>query len=89
MRVSVEGEVLLDMLALANQGETTPFEARTGDFVYATDLEPVPGQRYTLVTSSWVALPENATRYLGRSDLEFAQLGGITVKGLLVEALNP
>lgn len=89
MRVSVEGEALLDMLALANQGETTPFEARTGDFVYATDLEPVPGQRYTLVTSSWVALSENAIRYLGRSDLEFAQLDGMTVKGLLVEALNP
>lgn len=88
MVAEMDGATLAQILELANQGPDTPLSERTGDFVYASTITPEPGQTYTLVTSSWVALPNNVMGYLGTDDLIFRKLEGVTTKGLLQEALS-
>jgi 5'-nucleotidase/UDP-sugar diphosphatase len=87
MVAEVDGEILQQILARANQGPQTPLEDRAGDFVYATDITPEPGQRYTIVTSSWVALPFNLQGYLGTEAIEFSRVEGVTTKGILAASL--
>lgn len=88
MVTEMEGETLARVLDQANQGPDTPLAERTGDFLYASDLDPQPGETYRVVTSSWVALPFNQGRYLGVEDVEFRQIEGVTTKGLLADALD-
>ena len=87
MRAEVDGETLQAILAIANQDADTPLDMRTGDFVYSTALEPQAGERYVMVTSSWIALPFNVGLYLGVEGIAFEQLPDISVKGLLRQAL--
>lgn len=88
MRAEVDGDTLRSILAIANQGPDTPLEARTGDFVYATELRPDPDETYTVVSSSWVALPFNLQGYLGTEEITFEQIEGVTTKGILAEVLS-
>jgi 2',3'-cyclic-nucleotide 2'-phosphodiesterase (5'-nucleotidase family) len=64
--VEVDGTTLAGLISRANQFEGTAFERRTGEFLVAVHPAEIrSGERYTLVTDSWIR--QNAERYLGLS----------------------
>lgn len=87
MRAEVDADTLRTILARSNQHTDTPVAERTGDFLYASDIEVQDRETYEIVTSSWVALDFNQQRYLG-TEIEFEQVEGVTTKGILTEAMN-
>ena len=87
MRAEVDADTLRTILARSNQHTNTPVGERTGDFLYASDIEVAEGETYDIVTSSWVALDFNQQRYLG-TEISFEQVEGVTTKGILTEAMN-
>jgi 2',3'-cyclic-nucleotide 2'-phosphodiesterase (5'-nucleotidase family) len=88
MQATVDSETLERILQRANQNAYTMLKERTGDFVYTNNIDPEPGEMYTLVTSSWVAMPFNVERYLNTTDIEFTELDGVSLKSLLQQALK-
>ena len=88
MRAEVDAATLRGILARSNQHEDTPLAERTGDFLYASDVEVEDGESYDIVTSSWVSLDFNQERYLGTTEIEFEKVEGVTTKGILTEAMN-
>lgn len=87
MRAEVDAATLRTILRRSNQHTATPVEERTGDFLYASDIEVEDGETYEIVTSSWVALDFNQQRYLG-TEISFAQVEGVTTKGILTEEMG-
>ncbi len=87
MEAEVDASTLRTILGRSNQHTATPFDERTGDFLYASDIEVEDGKTYRIVTSSWVALDFNQQRYLG-TVVSFAQVEGVTTKGILSEAMD-
>lgn len=87
MVAQIDGETLEPILARANQHRLKSIEKRSGDFLYANEIEIDPERTYRLATSAWIADPENQLRYLG-VQLPFDELPDTTTKGLLMEALN-
>lgn len=87
VETEVDGRTLARLLARSNPSRQTPLRDRTGDFVYATRLEPEPEKRYRIATSAWVAMEPNQARYLG-TNLEFQRMEGLTTKGVLEDQLE-
>ena len=87
MHAEVDASTLHTILGRSNQHIETAFEERTGDYLYASDINVEDGETYRIVTSSWVALDFNQQRYLG-TEVSFEQIEGVTTKGLLTEALD-
>jgi redox-sensitive bicupin YhaK (pirin superfamily) len=87
MRAEVDAATLRTILGRSNQHTATPVEERTGDFLYASDIEVEDGESYEIVTSSWVALDFNQQRYLG-TEISFEQVEGVTTKGILTEEMG-
>lgn len=88
MVTEMDGETLAEVLARTDQGPETPLSMRSGDFLYASEVEPRAGETYRVVTSGWVALPMNQATYLGIEGVDFEPLEGVTTKGILAEALR-
>jgi hypothetical protein len=88
MRAEVDARTLRGILELSNQHAGTRLEERTGDFLYATEIDVRDGETYEIVTSSWVALDFNRKRYLGTTDIDFEKVEGVTTKGILTDAMN-
>ncbi len=84
----VTGAQLQAWLAAANQNETTPFEARRGEFLFAASRlnEILPQQRYRIATTDWGA--RNRLRYFGSAELAFAERPELRVKTIVAEALS-
>lgn len=89
VQAQIDAQTLEGLLRLANQDQGKPFEERTGDFVYATQLKPEAGKTYTLTTTDFLTSPENQRRFFGRDGIEFRVLPDVTSKGLLERALKP
>ena len=87
MVAEIDGKTLESILAKANQHRYPSIENRSGDFLYANDIEIDPESTYQLATSAWIADSANQVRYLG-VELPFEKLSDLTTKGLLIEALN-
>ena len=87
MVTAVDGATLRSILANANQHRHESIEKRSGDFLYASEIEIDPEGSYQLATSAWIADSANQVRYLG-VELPFKKLSDLTTKGLLIEALN-
>ncbi len=87
MHAEVDASTLRTILGRSNQHAETAFEERTGDYLYASEIDVEDGETYRIVTSSWVALDFNQQRYLG-TEVSFEQVEGVTTKGLLTEALD-
>ncbi|MFW5729524.1 MAG: metallophosphoesterase [Spirochaetota bacterium] len=87
MRAEVDASTLRSILERSNQHTATAFEERTGDFLYASEIDVEDGETYEIVTSSWVALDFNQERYLG-TEISFEQVEGVTTKGILTDALT-
>lgn len=88
LQATVDSDTLQQILSRANQNAYTLLKERTGDFIYTNNIDPQPDQHYTLVTSSWVAMPFNTMRYLNTDDITFSKIEGITLKALLQTALH-
>ncbi len=88
LQATVDSDTLQRILSRANQNAYTLLKERTGDFIYTNNIDPQPDQHYTLVTSSWVAMPFNTMRYLNTDDITFSKIDGITLKALLQTALH-
>lgn len=87
MRAEVDADTLRTILERSNQHTATPISERTGDFLYASDIDVENGETYEIVTSSWVALDFNQQRYLG-TEITFEQVPEVTTKGILTDAMN-
>ena len=88
MQATVDSDTLQQILSRANQNAYTLLKERTGDFIYTNNIDPQPDQHYTLVTSSWVAMPFNTMRYLNTDEITFSKIEGITLKAMLQTALH-
>ncbi|MEL6435860.1 MAG: 5'-nucleotidase C-terminal domain-containing protein [Pseudomonadota bacterium] len=82
---TVSGEQLLTILERTNQHTATSLDQRTGDFVYAAELDVDPEATYTIATNGWTV--RNQTSYLGTEDLEFSQVEGLQVKQVIADAI--
>ncbi|MBN2325313.1 MAG: bifunctional metallophosphatase/5'-nucleotidase [Spirochaetes bacterium] len=87
MRATVSADTLRTILALSNQHLMKSLDDRTGDFLYASDIDVEYGREYEIVTSSWVALDFNQMRYLG-AEIPFEEIPGVTTKQILASALQ-
>lgn len=87
MRAEVDADTLRTILARSNQHTGTPVAERTGDFLYASDINVEDRETYEIVTSSWVALDFNQQRYLG-TEIDFEKVENVTTKGILTEAMS-
>jgi 5'-nucleotidase/UDP-sugar diphosphatase len=87
MRATVSADTLRTILSVSNQHLMKSIEGRTGDFLYASDIDVKDGREYDIVTSSWVALDFNQKRYLG-TEIPFEEIPNITTKGILVSEMN-
>ncbi|MEO0544573.1 MAG: metallophosphoesterase [Pseudomonadota bacterium] len=81
----VKGAQLLSILERTNQHTATSLDQRTGDFVYAAELDVDPDGTYTIATNGWTV--RNQTSYLGTSDLSFSQVEGLRVKQVIADAI--
>lgn len=81
----VPGETLAKIMIRANQHRAASLDARTGDFVYAAEIDIDPAQTYRVATNGWTAI--NQTAYLGTEDLEFTPVEGAMLKAIVSEAL--
>lgn len=87
MVATVDAETLRTIMARSNQHEIRDLAKRSGDFLYASDLEIQDGREYRIATSSWVALDFNQERYLGTT-VTFDKVEGVTTKGILTDAMQ-
>jgi 5'-nucleotidase / UDP-sugar diphosphatase len=83
---TVDAVMLEHVLLRANLSASTPLEELRADFIYASDISPEGGERYTLVTSERVA--QSAEWLLGTTEIDFHPVPEATVKALLAEALD-
>ncbi|WP_227285331.1 5'-nucleotidase C-terminal domain-containing protein [Boseongicola sp. H5] len=81
----VPGDVLAQIMTRANQHQAGSLDQRTGDFIHAAEIEIDPARIYRLATNGWTA--RNQDSYLGTSDLEFAEIEGMSLKSVVAEAL--
>ena len=84
----VDGAWLQQLLARCNQGPDTPWANRAGEnLVAAAPAEIIPGRRYRLVTTDWVA--KNAKNYLGENPPALTEQPALKLKAAVMRALNP
>ncbi len=84
----VEGGQLREMLRRTNQGPDTPFAAREGENLVAdAPAEIVPGRRYRLATSDWIA--RNPRNYLGEDPPVLQERPDLKLKAAVIAALAP
>jgi 2',3'-cyclic-nucleotide 2'-phosphodiesterase (5'-nucleotidase family) len=84
----VDGAWLQQLLARCNQGPDTPWADRAGEnLVAAAPAEIIPGRRYRLVTTDWVA--KNAKNYLGENPPALTEQPALKLKAAVMRALNP
>jgi hypothetical protein len=86
MWATVDAATLERMISRANLSASTPLENLGGNFIYASEIIPQGGKRYTLVTSERVA--QGAEWLLRTTEIAFELVPETTVKALLAEALN-
>ena len=83
----VDGAWLQQLLARCNQGPDTPWADRAGEkLVAAAPAEIIPGRRYRLVTTDWVA--KNAKSYLGETPPTLTEQPALKLKAAVMRALN-
>jgi len=83
----VDGAWLQQLLARCNQGPDTPWADRAGEnLVAAAPAEIIPGRRYRLVTTDWVA--KNAKNYLGENPPALTEKPALKLKAAVMRALN-
>ena len=87
MQVQVDAATLRRIKARAQPQQDLPLAERSGDHLYGVWPEAVDGQHYRLLTSDWIAMPANQSRYLGET-FAFEPLAGPTIKARLIEALQ-
>jgi 2',3'-cyclic-nucleotide 2'-phosphodiesterase (5'-nucleotidase family) len=87
MRAEVDADTLRTILERSNQHAGTPVAERTGDFLYASEIDVEDSATYEIITSSWVALDFNQQRYLG-TKIDFEKVEDVTTKGILIEAMS-
>jgi 2',3'-cyclic-nucleotide 2'-phosphodiesterase (5'-nucleotidase family) len=85
MRADVDAATLAALTALANQDRDTPFERRTGDFVYGAPAGRTGQARYAIATTDWCAGHQQT--YFGRTDLVFTAVPGLKVKDAIRRGL--
>ncbi len=82
----VDGVRLRELVARSNQGPSTPFAERLGDFLVAAAPENIaPDRRYRIATTDWGA--RNSARYFGL-DLGWQELPGAKLKAIATAALQ-
>lgn len=81
----VDGATLEGIMRLANQHQAASLDERTGDFVYAREIDIDPAATYRLATNGWTA--QNQEAYLGTTDLEFVPVEGLELKQIVRDAL--
>jgi hypothetical protein len=86
MTAEVSRDRLARFLAHANQDRPTPFDRRSGDFVYGEQIAR-PGKRdpTRIVTTDWCAT--NQAEYFGVSDLAFTEVRDLRVKSVAAKGL--
>lgn len=84
----VDGAWLKKLLARCNQGPETPFAERAGENLAASvSGEVLPGRRYRLVTTDWIA--KNARTYLGEDAPALTEKPELKLKAAVIASLNP
>lgn len=83
----VDGARLARLLAGANQNPSTPFEARHGEFLYATGPTTIDTTKtYRIVTNDWGA--RNTARYFGEPTLTWTTLPDLRLKAAARQAIG-
>jgi 2',3'-cyclic-nucleotide 2'-phosphodiesterase (5'-nucleotidase family) len=83
----VSGAELQQLLAIANQGPDTPWEARSNENLIAVGPATLdPPHRYRLVTTDWIA--RNAKQYLGPTAPAFTEAPTVHLKEAVIAALQ-
>ncbi|MCC5871864.1 MAG: bifunctional metallophosphatase/5'-nucleotidase [Gammaproteobacteria bacterium] len=88
MQVQVDAATLRSIIDRASPQQAMPLAERSGDTLHGAWPEPEEGRHYRLLTSDWIALPANQTRYLGAS-FDFEPVPGTSIKARLLQALQP
>lgn len=79
----ISGAELKKLLARANQGPDTPFEARAGENLIAVAPDAIDeSRRYALVTSDWAA--KNARQYFGENPPALAERPELKLKAAVI-----
>lgn len=81
----VPGSRLPAILSRANQHRAATLDARTGDYVHATELAIDAARSYRIAVNGWVA--QNQQSYLGTDDLAFAPVPDLQLKAVVAQAL--
>lgn len=82
----VSGETLSAIMQRTNQHRAASLEERTGDFVYAREIDLTPDARYRIATNDWTAT--NQESYLGTDDIVFQTVDGAMLKPTVERALS-
>ncbi len=86
MAAEVPRDRLARFLARANQDRPTPFDQRSGDFVYGERIRRTGGRGPArIVTTDWCAA--NQAEYFGVSDLAFTEVPDLRVKSVAAQGL--
>jgi len=84
---TVDGARLRTLLATANQGPSTPFERRAGEFNIADGPSTIDDAKtYRIATTDWGA--RNTARYFGEPALAWQEQSGVSLKPTVLRALG-
>ncbi|MEM8551990.1 MAG: metallophosphoesterase [Pseudomonadota bacterium] len=86
LTAQVRGATLAAIMGRANQHEAATLEARTGDFVYAREIQIDAEATYTIAVNGWTA--RNQEAYLGTQNVPFREVPGMMLKSTVMDALN-
>ncbi|MCC5888118.1 MAG: bifunctional metallophosphatase/5'-nucleotidase [Gammaproteobacteria bacterium] len=88
VQVQVDAATLRSIIDRATPQQQRPLAERGGDTLHGVWPQPEEGRHYRLLTSDWIALPANQSRYLGAS-FAFEPVPGPSIKARLLQALQP
>lgn len=83
---TVPGSRLADILQRTNQFAADTLEQRTGDYLHVAEIDIDPSRSYRLAVNGWTAM--NQQSYMGTDDLEFAEIEGLELKGVVADFLR-
>lgn len=84
----IDGVLLRELLARANQGPQTPFAERQGDFLVAAAAPGsiAPDRRYRIATTDWGA--RNSAKYFGSAAIAWQEQPQLRLKSAVLSMLG-